>query len=80
MKIRNGFVSNSSSSSFMIGIGVVKNEKKLNEYMKKNNLEIGTGRWDDKLHINTIAELLELTKEKYGEFGGEAGSVIYLNK
>jgi len=34
MKIRNGFVSNSSSSSYMIAIGVVKNWKKLNTWME----------------------------------------------
>lgn len=35
MKIRSGFVSNSSSSSFIIGIGVVADEDKLNELKTK---------------------------------------------
>lgn len=35
MKIRNGFVSNSSSSSFIIGIAKVTNERKLKEILKK---------------------------------------------
>lgn len=35
MKIRNGFVSNSSSSSFIIGIAKVANEQKLKEILKK---------------------------------------------
>lgn len=35
MKVRNGFVSNSSSSSFIIGIAKVADEKKLNKIIKK---------------------------------------------
>jgi len=38
MKIRNGFVSNSSSSSFIIGIARVSDEEKLNKYIKDNNI------------------------------------------
>jgi len=38
MKIRNGFVSNSSSSSFIIGIARVTDEDKLRKYIKKNNI------------------------------------------
>ena len=38
MKIRNGFVSNSSSSSFIIGIARITNEKKLREYIERNNI------------------------------------------
>jgi len=34
MKIRNGFVSNSSSSSFIIGIGVIKDEEKVKSIMQ----------------------------------------------
>lgn len=78
MKIRNGFVSNSSSSSFMIGIGIIEDEKKLEKYLKENNLELGTSRWDDKLHVNTIAELQEIAKERYSEVGA-SDVVIYLN-
>jgi len=35
MKIRTGFVSNSSSSSFIVGIGVVTNFKKFNDWVEK---------------------------------------------
>lgn len=39
MKKRNGFVSNSSSSSFIIGYGTVKDKSALHEYMKKHGIK-----------------------------------------
>ena len=39
MKIRNGFVSNSSSSSFMIAIGVVTNMERFNAWRKNFTFE-----------------------------------------
>lgn len=38
MKIRNGFVSNSSSSSFIINIGIVEDKEKFQKFMNKHEL------------------------------------------
>lgn len=40
MKIRNGFVSNSSSSSFVLGYGKVIDYNALHKYLKENNISI----------------------------------------
>ena len=40
MKTRNGFVSNSSSSSFIIGYAVVTDRKKFADYISLNDIEI----------------------------------------
>lgn len=39
MKTRAGFVSNSSSSSFIIGLARVTDEQKLRAYLKRNDIE-----------------------------------------
>lgn len=39
MKIRSGFVSNSSSSSYIIGVGRVADETALVEYCNKNHID-----------------------------------------
>ena len=40
MKTRQGFVSNSSSSSFIIGVGKVQDETKLTQWLKTNGVEL----------------------------------------
>lgn len=39
MKIRNGFVSNSSSSSFILGYGIITNKQKFYDYCNKYNID-----------------------------------------
>jgi hypothetical protein len=38
MKIRNGFVSNSSSSSFIVGIAKIEDKEKFDKYIADNNV------------------------------------------
>ena len=40
MKIRNGFVSNSSSSSFIVGIARIKDYNQFEKYLKKNKIKL----------------------------------------
>lgn len=57
MKTRNGFVSNSSSSSFIIGVALITNKKTLCKYLRENKVDknsykiiqvkdINDQRWD----------------------------------
>jgi len=43
MKKRSGFVSNSSSSSFIIGYGIIKDEEALNKFLVDNGIKFD---WD----------------------------------
>jgi hypothetical protein len=61
MKIRSGFVSNSSSSSFIIGYGVIKDNDKLNEYLEKNKIKLRVS-WYDGVTIKKQGEVFKKDK------------------
>ncbi|MCK9428940.1 MAG: hypothetical protein M0R17_02880 [Candidatus Omnitrophica bacterium] len=69
MKIRQGFVSNSSSSSYIIGIGKLIDETKFTEYCKSNHIDY---------EILTVKEIIEKSgwdrcyREKDKSFYNEA--------
>lgn len=51
MKTRSGFVSNSSSSSFILAYGLVSqsNVEKVKNYLSENKIEYTSVKWDDEL-------------------------------
>jgi S-adenosylmethionine:tRNA-ribosyltransferase-isomerase (queuine synthetase) len=62
MKIRNGFVSNSSSSSFIVGIGKINDYSKFEKYIKENNISLDydvkvvtmSDIWEGKSYITSV--------------------------
>ena len=68
MKIRNGFVSNSSSSSFIIGIAVVNDITKCKQYIEKHKI-------GDDVKIATYKELKEMDSWTYQVREGKDVSV-----
>lgn len=67
MKIRNGFVSNSSSSSFVLGYGKVVDYNALHEYLNENNISIDghyLKMWDNN-YENKWSSQYELSRSNY---------------
>lgn len=76
MKIRQGFVSNSSSSSFVIAVGKVINTKKFLEEAKK----YGLSEWDYELVIfkdkDIVAESFNWSEVSIGSNKLEPGDTV----
>ncbi len=67
MKIRNGFVSNSSSSSFVLGYGKVVDYVALHKYLEENNISIDDyylKMWDSE-YENKWSSQYELSCSNY---------------
>ena len=54
MKIRNGFVSNSSSSSFIVGVAKINNYNEFTKYIIDNNIKL-----DYSIKVMTLSEIKE---------------------
>lgn len=68
MKVRNGFVSNSSSSSFIIGWGLVSTEQQKNKliaYLNQNQIEFDTV--EDSFKQKYFGDVAFIADRLYGE-------------
>jgi len=65
MKLRQGFVSNSSSSSFIVGVGKVKSLDALKKWAKDNKVTLGTENYSD-IRLKTTSDILKNDGWDYG--------------
>jgi hypothetical protein len=75
MKIRSGFVSNSSSSSFIIGYGVVKDKDKFDKYCKTHDITVNTKNEDHTDYCKSVY-LYEDPYEIYDHKFSESGRIL----
>jgi hypothetical protein len=80
MKIRNGFVSNSSSSSFIIGIAKIKDMNKCKEYLKENDIAEGRHKGVNIVTLRDIKENevwdVEINKQNKIEISSFTSAVV----
>jgi len=68
VKTRQGFVSNSSSSSFIVGVGKVKSLDAFHKWAKKNKVTIGTENYSD-VRLKTTSDILKADGWDFGVRG-----------
>ena len=69
MKTRTGFVSNSSSSSFIVGIGKILNVEKFDKYIVDNNIKL------DKFDTKKV-RVGDIKNERYSEARRQGDSIV----
>jgi len=79
VKKRQGFVSNSSSSSFIVGAGKIKNLDEFNKWAKKNAIDAQSGIYTD-VSIHTTTELLSCGNWSFGIGGESEKSILWVEE
>jgi len=70
MKVRQGFVSNSSSSSFIVGVGKIKSLDSFQKWAKKNKVTLGTENYSD-IRLKTTSDILKNDGWDFGVDGNQ---------